>query len=183
MIPSIIWIRFYLQIQNNIEKMEKNLTHNYNVVKSQLSIISDNDIKKYIDAISKIMNNIKRDEKYNEDAQEEVNKKVEQLEEKYEKQLAAVEAEHDIAMEKYNAEYEILESAEYVMKRLREHYEKILTLIKPKEQEGCSCNTCKCGRQCTDESVKTEVKETKKQSVTDLTSLFNRIFGIDINKL
>lgn len=167
---------------NNIERMEFVLSNNLNLVKANLVNMTDNDLKMYADKILDILNNIGRDKKYNNEAQEKISKKVEQTEEKYEKQLAAVEAEYDIAMEKYDAEYEILESAEYVMDKMIDYYNKVLKLLRPAPvKEACS----KCGEgTCTcNQPIKTEFKELKKEKVTDLSSLFNKIFGIDINKL
>lgn len=167
---------------NNIERMEFVLSNNLNLVKANLVNMTDNDLKMYTDKILDILNNIGRDKKYNNEAQEKISKKVEQTKERYEKQLAAVEAEYDIAMEKYDAEYEILESAEYVMDKMVDHYNKVLNLFHPAPvKEACSkCNegTCTCNQH-----VKTEIKELKKEKVTDLSSLFNKIFGVDINKL
>ena len=69
-----------------------------------------------------------------------------------------------------------------------DYYNKVLKLLHPapmKVKDASSeylCNegTCNCGQP---EPVKTEIKELKKEKVTDLSSLFNKIFGIDINKL
>lgn len=167
---------------NNIEMMEFVLSNNLNTVKANLVNMTDNDLKLYSDKILDILNNISRDKKFNNEAQEKINKKIEQIEDKYEEQLAAVEAEHDIAKEKYDAEYEILESAEYVMDKMIDYYNKVLKLLHPAPvKEACSkCDegTCTCNQ-----PVKTEIKELKKEKVTDLASLFNKIFGIDINKL
>ena len=169
---------------NNIEKMESVLSNNLNTVKANLVDITDNEIKMYTDKILDILNNVSRDKKFNNEAQEKISKKVEQTAERYEKQMAAIEEEHDIAMEKYDAEYEILESAEYVMDKMIDYYNKVLKLLNPEPlKEACSnylCNedTCNC-----EQPVKTDIKELKKEKVTDLASLFNKIFGIDINKL
>lgn len=169
---------------NNIEKMESVLSNNLNTVKANLVDITDNEIKMYTDKILDILNNVSRDKKFNNEAQEKISKKVEQTAERYEKQMAAIEEEHNIAMEKYDAEYEILESAEYVMDKMIDYYNKVLKLLNPEPlKEACSnylCNedTCNC-----EQPVKTDIKELKKEKVTDLASLFNKIFGIDINKL
>lgn len=169
---------------NNIERMEFVLSNSLNLVKANLVNMTDNDLKMYTDKILDILNNIGRDKKYNNEAQEKVSKKVEQTKEKYEKQLAAVEAEYDIAMEKYDAEYEILESAEYVMDKMIDYYNEVLKYLRPapiKEASSkylCNEDICTCNQ-----PVKTEIKELKKEKVTDLSSLFNKIFGIDINKL
>jgi hypothetical protein len=169
---------------NNIEKMEFILSNNLNTVKANLVNMTDNDLKMYTDKILDILNNVRRDKKFNNEAQEKINKKVEQIEERYEKQLAAVEAEYDIAKEKYDAEYEILESAEYVMDKIIDYYNKVLKLLHPTPVKDtsskCEEGTCTCNQP---EPVKTEIKELKKEKVTDLASLFNKIFGIDINKL
>lgn len=171
---------------NNIERMEFVLSNNLNLVKANLVNMTDNDLKMYTDKILDILNNVSRDKKFNNEAQEKISKKVEQTAERYEKQMAAVQAEHDIAMEKYDAEYEILESAEYVMDKMIDYYNKVLKLLHPapvKEARSeylCNEGTCNCGQP---EPVKTEIKELKKEKVTDLASLFNKIFGIDINKL
>lgn len=167
---------------NNIEKMEFVLSNNFNLVKANLVNMTDNDLKMYTDKILNILNNVSRDKKFNNEAQEKISKKVEQTKERYEKQMAAVQAEHDIAMEKYDAEYEILESAEYVMDKMVDHYNKVLKLLHPAPVKEASseylCNEGTCNK-----PVKTEIKELKKEKVTDLASLFNKIFGIDINKL
>ena len=69
--------------------------------------------------------------------------------------MAAVQAEHDIAMEKYDAEYEILESAEYVMDKMVDYYNKVLKLLHPapvKEASSeylCEEGTCNCGQPAT----------------------------------
>ena len=169
---------------NNIERMEFVLSNNLNLVKANLVNMTDNDLKMYTDKILDILNNVSIDKKFNNEAQEKISKKAEQAKERYEKQMAAVQAEHDIAMEKYDAEYEILESAEYVMDKMIDYYNKVLKLLNPEPlKEACSnylCNedTCNC-----EQPVKTDIKELKKEKVTDLASLFNKIFGIDINKL
>lgn len=169
---------------NNIERMEFVLSNNLNLVKANLVNMTDNDLKMYTDKILDILNNVSRDKKFNNEAQEKISKKIEQTAERYEKQMAAAQAEHDIAMEKYDAEYEILESAEYVMDKMVDYYNKVLKLLHPAPiKEACSkCEegTCTCGQPA---PVKTEIKELKKEKVTDLASLFNKIFGIDINKL
>lgn len=167
---------------NNIEKMEFVLSNNLNTVKANLVNMTDNDLKMYTDKILDILNNVSRDKKYNNEAQEKISKKAEQTKERYEKQLAAIEAEHDIAMEKYDAEYEILESAEYVMDKMIDYYNKVLNLLRPAPVKE-ACSDCKNGTCTCNQPVKTEIKELKKEKVTDLVSLFNKIFGVDINKL
>lgn len=169
--------------EENIEKMEKTLTYNYNLIKSGLSTMSDNEIKKYIDSILNIMKNIDRDEKHNKDAQQQIKDKVKVAQKKFDTVVEAAEYEYNTAMEKFDAESEILESAEYVMKKMKEHYDKVLNLLTPNNNiSNCCCCNCK-NNEHSYEPIKTESKEIKKQTVTDLTSLFNKIFGIDINKL
>ena len=170
---------------NNIGKMESVLSNNFNIVKANLADITDNEIKMYTDKILDILNNVNRDKKFNNEAQEKISKKIEQTAERYEIQIAAAEAERDIAMEKYDAEYEILDSAEYVMDKMIDYYNKVLTLLHPASaKQACSkCEegTCTCNQY--NQSVTTEIKELTKEKVTDLASLFNKIFGIDINKI
>lgn len=169
---------------NNIERMEFVLSNNLNLVKANLVNMTDNDLKMYTDKILDILNNVNRDKKFNNEAQEKISEKVEQTAERYEKQMAAVQAEHDIAMEKYDAEYEILESAEYVMDKMIDYYNKVLKLLHPAPvKEARSEYLCNEGTCNQPEPVKTEIKELKKEKVTDLASLFNKIFGIDITKL
>lgn len=167
---------------NNIERMEFVLSNNLNLVKANLVNMTDNDLKMYTDKILDILNNVSRDKKFNNEAQEKISKKIEQTAERYEKQMAAVQAEHDIAMEKYDAEYEILESAEYVMDKMVDYYNKVLKLLHPAPVKE-ACSKCEEGTCTCNQPVKTEIKELKKEKVTDLASLFNKIFGIDINKL
>jgi hypothetical protein len=171
---------------NNIERMEFVLSNNLNLVKANLVNMTDNDLKMYTDKILDILNNVSRDKKFNNEAQEKISKKIEQTAERYEKQMAAAQAEHDIAMEKYDAEYEILESAEYVMDKMVDYYNKVLKLLHPapmKVKDASSEHLCEEGTCTCNQPVKTEIKELKKEKVTDLASLFNKIFGIDINKL
>jgi hypothetical protein len=167
---------------NNIERMEFVLSNNLNTVKANLVNMTDNDLKMYTDKILHILNKVSRDKKYNDEAQEKISKKVEQTEERYEKQMAAIEAEYNIAIEKYDAEYEILGSAEYVMDKLIDYYNKVLNLLKSAPAKE-ACSECGKGTCTCNQPVKTDIKELKQEKVTDLTSLFNKIFGIDINKL
>ena len=167
---------------DNIEIMESLLSSNLNTLKANLHNISHDDVNRYSNKIKDILNDIQRDEKFNTDTQKSINKKFDQAVEKYKNSIDAVEKEYNNVKARYDAETEILDSAAYVMKKLSEFYEKVL-------KELSSTNTSpapKTGKrkwssgECCCNNIKTETKEVNKQTVTDLTSLINKIFGIDL---
>ena len=163
------------------------LNDKFKVIENYLKTASESDIKKYIDKVLDIINQMNRDMKYNDEAIHKINETREEIERDYNESLNEIKQEYEAEMHACDTEETVINSANDIINDFLVFYKNILNTASSYIKE-CTCNgTCK---ECTcnksvkeDEKIVTETKEKTKQQVKDLNSLFNKIFGIGLDDL
>jgi hypothetical protein len=181
----------------NLNKLVSVLIERYEYIKKYLSDtnISVADKKTYIENISDILKCIKEDTELNKEAIEKSSATRLKARVEYDKVIAAAEHNYNTTIEKCESEERVLNGARIVIDKLKGFYTDVLNCASRAVEQytnsecdcqdkcnKCKCDKCKC-ESSTDNNVKTEIKEINSQKVTDINTLFNRIFGFDIKNI
>lgn len=165
------------------------LSKSYEHIKKFLSDekVSQSDKKKYVDDVLDIINTMKQDAEYNDEALEKLDETRAEALTDYNNAVAEAKKEYDATIAGCDTEAKVLNGANLLIERFMNFYTDVLELASKHIDEKKCCNKCcegdcKCGKHAKTE-VKTEVKEKTKQQVKDLNSLFNKIFGIGLDDL
>ena len=151
------------------------------------SCVSTDDKKDYVDNVLDIVNTMKRDARSNAEALEKLGRTRAVATKDYEKTIAEAETEYKSTIAACDMEERVLNNANVLIDNFYKFYTDVLTLAskhidEPKCECGGNCKECCCDNKC-EQKIKTEVKEKSKPQVKDLNTLFNRIFGIDLDDL
>lgn len=178
-----------------LNKFSSALIEHYEYIKKYLSDthISVNDKKTYIDNVLDILNCIKEDTELNKEAIEKLSKTRRDACADYDIAVAAAaaaEQKYNTIIEKCESDERILNGASIIIDKLKSFYTDVLNCasrtIEQHTKSECDCqgkcNKCKC-ESGIDNNIKAEIKEINKQKVTDINTLFNKIFGFDINNI
>ena len=166
----------------------------YAYIKTYLndSNVSTDDKKDYVDDVLDIINAMKEDAQYNAEALEKLSQTRTSAAKEYEKAIAEAEAEYKSTIAACDTEERVLNNADVLIDKFHEFYTGVLTLASKHidDESKCecggnckgNCKECRCDNKC-EQKIKTEVKEKSKQQVRDLNTLFNKIFGINLDDL
>ena len=173
-----------------LDKAVAKMQNAYAYIKTYLndSCVSTDDKKDYVDNVLDIINAMKEDSQSNTEALEKLSRTRVNATKEYEKAIADAEAEYKSTIAACDTEERVLNNANVLIDKFHEFYTKVLTLAskhiydESKCECGGNCKECTCDNKC-GQNIKTEVKETSKQQVKDLNTLFNKIFGIKLDDL
>jgi hypothetical protein len=179
-----------------LDKAAAKMQNAYAYIKEFLndSNVSSDGKKRYVDDVLDVVNAMKADTNHNTEALEKLGRTRAIATKDYEKAIAAAETEYKATIAACDIEERVLNNANVLIDMFYKFYTDVLTLASKHIDEptctcacecGCECNDkeCCCENKCAHGGVKTEVKEKSKQQVKDLNTLFNRIFGIDLDDL
>jgi tetratricopeptide (TPR) repeat protein len=141
----------------------------------------------YVDKVLDIINTMKKDARSNAEALEKLGRTRAVATKDYEKAIAEAETEYKSTIAACDMEERVLNNANVLIDNFYKFYTDVLTLAskhidEPKCECGGNCKECCCDSKC-EQNIKTEVKEKSKPQVKDLNTLFNKIFGIDLDDL
>ena len=179
------------EVKNNAinSQVLDSLSKSYEHIKKFLSDkkISQSDKKKYVDDVLDIINTMKQDAEYNNEALEKLDEARAEALTDYNNAVAEAKKDYNATIAGCDTEEKVLNGANTLIERFMDFYTDVLELaseyIDEKECcDKCCDGDCKCGKHAKTK-VKTEVKEKTKQQVKDLNSLFNKIFGMCLDDL
>lgn len=189
---------YYLDVlvtDNNVEnknlynKVSQTLAENYEYIKKYLadSRVSHQAKKEYIDNVLDVINMMKQDAEHNEEAFERLLKTRAEAEKEYEATIAEARDNYQATISACDTEERVLKGADVMINKFKEFYNNVLALTSEHIDKKDCCDKCcegdcKCGKHAKTE-VMTEVKEKTKQQVKDINTLFNKIFGVNLDDL
>ena len=173
-------------LDNALAKMQ----NAYAYIKTYLNdtCVSTDDKKDYVDDVLDIVNTMKKDTQSNAEALEKLSHTRTNAVKEYNKAIAEAETEYKSTIAACDMEERVLNNANVLIDKFYSFYTDVLTLAskhiddESKCECGGNCKECRCDNKC-EQKIKTEVKEKSKPQVRDLNTLFNKIFGIDLDDL
>lgn len=172
-----------------LDKAVAKMQNAYAYIKTYLndSNVSTLNKKGYVDEVLDVVNTMKKDARSNAEALEKLGRTRAVATKDYEKAIAEAETEYKSTIAACDMEERVLNNANVLIDKFYSFYTDVLTLAskhidEPKCECGGNCKECCCDNKC-EQKIKTEVKEKSKPQVKDLNTLFNKIFGIDLDDL
>ena len=175
------------QNENTRKKLCKELTNNLETIKSYLKSASCSEVQKYINKVLDIVNQMKQDRKYNDEAMSKISETRDDAKTEYEETIAEAKEEYDSVIAGCDMEENVLNSANDIITDFLAFYNDVLKLASNRVN-NCDCNNasteCKCNKKSQpDEKIVTSVREVNKQKESDIYSFINKIFGVDLKDL
>ena len=163
------------------------LNDKFKFIENYLKTASESDVKKYIDKVLDIINQMNRDMKYNDEAIHKINETREEIERDYNESLNEIKQEYEAEMHACDTEETVINSANVIINDFLVFYKNILNTASSYIKE-CTCNgtckECKCNKKSqSEEKIVTAVREVNKQKESDIYSFINKIFGVDLKDL